>query len=113
VQYHGDSPADENVMFNFSTATNVDVSAGLDASVLAPFALLTSSGQIDGNFIAAQIDITGNGEAHNVEFTGTVTQPGSPKDPPPPPSTVPEPGTLLLMGTGAIALLAGVRRRLV
>ena len=42
------------------------VDAGLDASVLAPYALLTGSGQIDGNFIAAQIDITG--EAHNVEF---------------------------------------------
>jgi len=109
VQYHGDSPADENVMFNFSTATNVDVSAGLDASVLAPYALLTSSGQIDGNFIAAQIDITGSGEAHNVEFTGTVTQPGSPKDPPP--SVVPEPGTLLMMGTGAMALMAELRRK--
>lgn len=109
VQYHGDSPADENVVFNFSTATNVDVSAGLDASVLAPFALLTSSGQIDGNFIAAQIDITGSGEAHNVEFTGNLAQPGSPKDPST--SAVPEPDTWLMVGTGAMALMVGWRRR--
>ncbi len=43
------------MLFNFYGAQTVVMDAQLDASVLAPFALLTSNGQIDGNFIAAQI----------------------------------------------------------
>ena len=104
TQYHGDSANDQNILFNFADASTVDISASLDASVLAPFALLTdSNGQIDGNFIAAQIDITGNGEAHNVEFTGTLPPDG-------PTTPTPEPGTLIMVGTGVLALSSLLRR---
>jgi choice-of-anchor A domain-containing protein len=103
-QYHGDSANDQDILFNFASATSVDLSAGLDASVLAPFALLTdNNGQIDGNFIAAQIQLTGNAEAHNVEFSGTV--------PPTSPSPVPEPTSLALMSTGIASLATILRRR--
>jgi choice-of-anchor A domain-containing protein len=103
TQYHGTGDQDANILFNFPEATNVDVSAGLDASVLAPFALLTDAGgQIDGNFIAAQINISGNGEAENMEFTGTLPTPGNV-----PSGVTPEPSTLILLGTGVLGL-AGI-----
>ena len=44
VQSHGDSNVNEGILFNFAGATTVDISSGLDASVLAPFALLTDNG---------------------------------------------------------------------
>jgi len=106
VQTHGDSNLNEDILFNFADATSVDISNGLDASVLAPFALLTDNGgQIDGNFIAAQIDITGNGEAHNVEFTGTLPDPNSP-------ASTPEPASLALMGTGLLGIAGALYRRI-
>lgn len=105
VQTHGDSNLNEDILFNFADATSVDISNGLDASVLAPFALLTDNGgQIDGNFIAAQIDITGDGEVHNVEFTGTLPDPD-------PPASTPEPATLALMGTGLLGIAGALYRR--
>jgi choice-of-anchor A domain-containing protein len=108
TQYHGDGNQDEDILFNFPDATNVDISAGLDASVLAPFALLTdNNGQIDGNFIAAQIDLTGSAEAHNVEFTGIVPTPGTFST-----GLAPEPNALALMGTGILGLAAFARRRI-
>lgn len=106
-QYHGDSLNDDGILFNFAGATAVNLDAGLDASVLAPYALLTGSGQIDGNFIAAQIDITG--EAHNVEFVGTL--PPTDPDPSPKTSPVPEPSTLAMMGTGVLSMAAAMRRK--
>ena len=77
---------------------------GFSASVLAPFAILTNTGQIDGNFIAAQID--SSGEVHNVEFDGTLP------DGPGTPSSVPEPGTLALLGTGVLSLAGILRKRM-
>ncbi len=78
------------------------IDAQFSASVLAPFAVLTGTGQMDGNFIAAQIGQTG--EVHNIEFDGTLppTDPDSP---------VPEPGTLALMGTGVLSMAAAIRRK--
>ena len=104
VQTHGDIRLNEDILFSFASATTVDLSNALDASVLAPYALLTdNNGQIDGTFIAAQIDITRNGEVHNVEFTGML---------PDPPAPVPEPGTLALMGTGLLSLAGAFNRRI-
>lgn len=102
VQHAGDDPSDNKILFNFSTATSVQIDAQFSASVLAPYAILGGSAQMDGNFIAAQIGATG--EVHNVEFAGNLPQP--PTGPP----IVPEPGTLMLVGTGAVSLAAGVRR---
>jgi len=106
-----DSELTSNVLFNFPTATQVTINDGeLSASVLAPFAVLSGGSDLDGNIIAAQIGQTG--EIHNIEFTGTL-----PTAPPtttsqnlPPPSPVPEPGTLMMVGTG-VASLAGALRR--
>ncbi|MCU1322053.1 MAG: hypothetical protein JWM43_1702 [Acidobacteriaceae bacterium] len=101
-QTSGDSAANANILFNFSTAQTVTINAQFNASILAPFAILTGGSQMGGTFIAAQIGQTG--EVHNVEFTGTLPyDPGSP---------VPEPGTLMLMGTGMMSLAAAVRRKM-
>ena len=102
VQNSGDSEADADILFNFAGAQTVAIDAQFDASVLAPFAVLTGNGQMGGNFIAAQIGQTG--EVHNIEFDGTLP-PGDPNSP------VPEPGTLALMGTGVLSMAAGIRRK--
>jgi hypothetical protein len=72
--------------------------------------LLSGTGQMGGTFIAAQIGQTG--EVHNVEFLGTMLSyisGGSPKDPNV--SPIPEPDTLLMVGTGVALLVGGLRRR--
>jgi len=102
VQESDQNNDDGDILFNFADATSVAIDGQLDGSVLAPFATLTGSSQMGGTFIAAAIGQTG--EVHNIEFTGTVppTDPSSP---------VPEPGTLAMMGTGAISLASMLRRR--
>jgi len=102
VQNSGNSEADADILFNFAGAQTVAIDAQFDASVLAPFAVLTGTGQMGGNFIAAQIGQTG--EVHNIEFDGTLP-PGDPNSP------VPEPGTLALMGTGVLSMAAAIRRK--
>lgn len=104
VQHSGDDSADQDILFNFAAASTVTLDQGFSASVLAPFAILTNTGQIDGNFIAAQID--SSGEVHNVEFDGTL--PGDSGVPP----AVPEPGTLTLLGTGVLSLGGVLRKRM-
>lgn len=103
-QNSGDSEADADILFNFAGAQTVAIDAQFDASILAPFAVLTGNGQMGGNFIAAQIGQTG--EVHNIEFTGTLPPPSDP-----PTGPVPEPGTLALMGTGVLSMAAAIRRK--
>ena len=105
TQHSGDDAADDRILFNFSTATALALNQGFSGSVLAPFAVLSGTGQIDGNFIAAQIGATG--EVHNEEFIGSL-----PNDPGGKISAVPEPSTLMLMGTGIMSLAAAMRRKM-
>ncbi|MGA3133443.1 MAG: choice-of-anchor A family protein [Terracidiphilus sp.] len=101
-QQEGDSNNDNGgILFNFSSASALSIDGQLDGAVLAPFAIFTSDNQVGGNIIAAQIGLTG--EVHNIEFDGTL----------PPPSETPEPGTILLLGTGLLfmAYIGGNHRR--
>lgn len=103
VQVAGDNAANQDILFNFSEAQTLAIDAQFSASALAPYAVLTGNGQMSGNFIAAQVGQTG--EVHNIEFTGSLP------DPPSGPPTVPEPGTLALMGTGVLSLAMRLRHR--
>jgi choice-of-anchor A domain-containing protein len=99
-QHSGDDPTTDKVLFNFDAAQTVTIDGQFDASILAPYAYLSGDAQMGGTFIAASIGQTG--EVHNIEFTGTLPLP-SPQ--------VPEPASLMLVGTG-IASAAAVLRRL-
>jgi choice-of-anchor A domain-containing protein len=99
-QNSGDSSADNDILFNFSDATSVTIDGQFNASILAPFAVLSGSSQMGGTFIAAAIGQTG--EVHNDEFTGTL-----PADPV---AVTPEPAMLTLFAAGG-AMLAGAARR--
>lgn len=89
-----------NVLFNFYEATSLTIqSIAVPGSILAPYASVTANnGNIDGTIIAASW--TGGMELHNVPFESTSSSP----DP------VPEPSTMMLLGTGLIGL-AGLARR--
>ncbi len=99
-QVSGDSQSTSNILFNFPQALTVAINSQFSSSVLAPYALLTGSAQMDGTFIAAQVGQTG--EIHNVEFTGLL-----PADA----VVTPEPSMLALAGTGLLALAGWQRKR--
>ncbi|HTD97192.1 MAG TPA: choice-of-anchor A family protein [Edaphobacter sp.] len=102
-QNAGDSSANSGILFNFADAQSVAINGQFNASLLAPFAILTGNAQMGGNFIAAQIGQTG--EVHNDEFTGTLPDPGTQT------AVTPEPGTLALMGTGLASIAGMIRSR--
>jgi choice-of-anchor A domain-containing protein len=113
IYFNGTQESDSNddsndILFNFAGASTVAIDGQLNGAVLAPFALLTGSSQMGGNFIAAQIGQTG--EIHNDEFSGTLPN-FSPENSFP--TEAPEPGTLVLMGGGILFLasLLGIRRQ--
>jgi choice-of-anchor A domain-containing protein len=102
LYYKGSSDTDADaadVLFDFEDATSVYIGSQLDGSILAPYAVLTGGSQMGGTFIAAEIGETG--EVHNDEFTGTL----------PPTSETPEPESLVLMGSGILALAGALHRR--
>jgi choice-of-anchor A domain-containing protein len=102
IYFNGQEETDAdaaNILFNFAGASSVAIDGQLDGAVLAPFAILSGTSQMGGNFIAAEIGQTG--EVHNDPFTGKL-----------PPAETPEPETLTLMCTGVLALAGVVRRRL-
>jgi choice-of-anchor A domain-containing protein len=83
-----------NVLYNFRDASSLTLSGiGIEGSVLAPNAAVHfNNGQINGNLIAGSLD--GPGESHNHLFNGNL--------PDGPHSTVPEPGTLSLLGASVL-----------
>jgi choice-of-anchor A domain-containing protein len=108
IYLNGKQESDSNndggdILFNFAGASSVYIGGQLDGSVLAPFAVLTGGSQMGGTFIAAQIGQTG--EVHNLEYQG-VTPFSTPTDP------IPEPSTLIFMGTGMLSMATLLRRRM-
>ena len=90
-----------NIIWNYYDATGtVAINTLLGGTVLATAARVTNNNQIDGALVAQQW--TGTGELHDVPFTGTV-----PSDP----ASVPEPGSITLLGAAVIGLSL-LRRRL-
>ena len=91
---------DPLILYNFFEATALTI-AGIEVhgSILAPWAITQfDNGHIEGNLIARSL--SGTGEAHNELFNGNL-----------PTRPVPEPATLVLLGTGLAAVAAWRRRK--
>lgn len=83
------------ILFNFPTATTVSIGGTFTASILAPFATLTSSANVSGTLIVGALGTTA--ETHNDYFNGTGL-------PPTTSTATPEPMTFALIGSGLLAL---------
>ncbi|HET6307437.1 MAG TPA: choice-of-anchor A family protein, partial [Rhodopila sp.] len=97
------SPTDyaSAVLWNFTNATNLDFNTEFGGSILAPDATLDNASPIDGSVVVAN-DSGSGGEIHSYPYTGTL--PGGS-------TSVPEPGSLALLGSGIVGLTAACRRR--
>jgi choice-of-anchor A domain-containing protein len=102
-QQESDTNDDNNlILFNFVDATSVTIDAQYDAAMLAPYAVLSGTSQMGGNFIVAAVGATG--EVHNDEFTGTLPAFSTSAE-------TPEPASLALMGTGILLMACLLWRR--
>lgn len=99
------------VLFNFADASTLSINGQIDGTILAPYAVFTSTSQVGGTVIAASISKTG--EMENIEFDGALPQidiypegTGSTQ------SVVPEPGTLWLLTSGLLVVMFLIGRDL-
>jgi len=108
--YNLGSLTDNQVLFNFSNATNLSLSSlAFNGSLLAPLATVNfTTGNLNGALIAN--NYYGNGELHSDPFTDTLPTYAATGG-----TTVatPEPGTVAIFGTGLIVLAMVARRRMV
>jgi choice-of-anchor A domain-containing protein len=102
-QQSNTSQAASNILWNLYDASQLTLNGGIFGSVLATNANISGGAIADGDLIGASIGYTG--EVHDDEFTGVL----------PTPSVVaatPEPGSLVLLGTGIVGMAGLLRRRL-
>ncbi|WP_314376089.1 choice-of-anchor A family protein [Sphingomonas paucimobilis] len=103
----------EHVIWNFPTATSLELTTAWKGSVLAPKAAATTANYIEGSAVFGSL--IQNGEFHLGTYIGAYA-PTSPQVPVTPgssggsPTPVPEPATMALMA-GGLALLVLARGR--
>jgi len=99
-QPSGDSTIAQKILFNFNDATSLRLNSSIGGAVLAPFAHVTGTAQVNGQFIVNSIDF--QGEIHGAPFRGSVPSGGG---------EVPEPATYALCGAGLLAAALARRRK--
>ena len=92
------------LLWNFYDASVLNLNSQFGGSVLATSATLTNSNNIEGGVFVSQL--VQNGEIHQQAYAGSL-----PSASPPSTGVVPEPGSLPLVLSAGLALIAVARRR--
>jgi choice-of-anchor A domain-containing protein len=83
-----------DVPVHFAGAASASLDGQFTASLLSSLAIMTGNPPVHGTIIVHAI--ADNGAGHNAEFTGDL--------PSPPTAVTPEPGSLLLLGSGTMGI---------
>ncbi len=108
ANFNASTTLNQSIIWNFIDATSINLS-GWHGAVLAKNATLSNSSAMEGFLYAANFN--GRGELHDFSFTGalptSLTTTGSNGTA----ANVPEPGSLMLLGSGLIGVLLLKQRR--
>jgi choice-of-anchor A domain-containing protein len=107
ANFNASTTLNQSIIWNFADATSISLQ-GWHGAVLAKNATVSNSSAMEGFLYAANFN--GRGELHDFSFTGVLPSSLTVGSTAGMTSNVPEPGSLLLLGSGLIGILLNRRQ---